>query len=123
MPSRFPRRLFALALWAAVGLVALIATAMWSILARRTGIYVTSGISYTAWGWVAITGGDVAMLVGGDTVWVRETTASIQFIATALAIISLVVFSMRLMGAYPSPSDNAAEEESETSSSNRRSRS
>lgn len=107
-----------LALWAAVGLIALVATAMWGILARRTGVYVTSGLSFTAWSWLAIVGGDTALVNGGDPIWVRETVASLQFLATALAIISLVVFAMRLMGAYPSPSDNAAEQE-ENDTSNR----
>jgi hypothetical protein len=100
-----------LALWAAVALVALVATAMWAILARQTGVYVTSGVSYTAWSWLALTGGDTALVNGGDPIWVRETVASLQFVALALAIISLVVFAMRLMGAYPSPKDNAAETE------------
>jgi TRAP-type mannitol/chloroaromatic compound transport system permease small subunit len=100
-----------LALWAAVALVALVATAMWAILARQTGVYVTSGVSYTAWSWLALTGGDTALVNGGDPIWVRETVASLQFVALALAIISLVVFAMRLMGAYPSPQDNAAETE------------
>jgi hypothetical protein len=100
-----------LALWAAVALVALVATACWSILARKTGVYVTSGLSFTTWSWLALTGGDTALVNGGDLVWVRETIASLQFSAIALAIISLVVFAMRLLGAYPSPQNNAAEEE------------
>lgn len=98
-----------LALWAAVGLVALVATALWAVLARQTAVYVTSGISFTAWSWLAIVGGDVALVNGGDLIWVRETTASLQFVALALALISLVVVTMRLMGAYPSPAANAAE--------------
>lgn len=100
-----------LALWAAVALVALVATLLWAIAARKTGVYVTSGIAFVGWSWLALTGGDVAMLSAGGPVWVRQTTASLQFIALALAIISLVVFSMRLLGAYPSPSENAAESE------------
>jgi hypothetical protein len=100
-----------LALWAAVGLVALATTALWAILARETGVYVTSGLSFVAWGWVAIVGGDVALVVAGDPVWVRQSTASIQFIALAMAVISLIVLVMRLMGAYPSPESNAAENE------------
>lgn len=100
-----------LALWAAVGLIALVATALWAILARQTGVYVTSGLSFTAWSWLGITGGDVGMLTAGGHVWVRQTTASLQFVAVALAIISLVVFTMRLMGAYPTPQNNAAESE------------
>jgi hypothetical protein len=100
-----------LALWAAVALVALVATALWAILARQTGVYVTSGLSFTAWSWLALTGGDTALVNGGDPIWVRQTIASLQFVALALAIISLVVFAMRLMGAYPSPQDNAAKTE------------
>jgi len=102
-----------LALWAAVALVALSSTALWAILARETGVYVTSGLSFTAWSWVAIVGGDVALVVAdGDPVWVRESVASLQFVALALAVISLVVLIMRLMGAYPSPASNAAEADS-----------
>jgi len=101
-----------LAVWSAVVLVALSATLLWAILARKTGVYVTSGLSFTTWSWVAIVGGDVALANGGDPIWVRTTTASLQFVALALAVISLVVFSMRLMGAYPSPKNNAAEAES-----------
>lgn len=100
-----------LALWAAVAVVALVATVMWAVLARQTAVYVTSGISFTAWAWLSIVGGDVALVNGGDPIWVRETIASLQFVALALSIISLVVFAMRLMGAYPSPQDNAAEKE------------
>jgi len=100
-----------LALWAAVALVALVATALWAILARETGVYVTSGLSFTAWSWLAITGGDVAMFVGGEPVYVRETIASLQFVCLALAFISLIVFVMRTFGAYPSPQTNAAESE------------
>ncbi len=100
------------AIWAAVVLVGLSATLLWAILARQTGVYVTSGLSFTAWSWVAITGGDVALANGGDPIWIRTTTASIQFVALALAVISLVVLVMRLMGAYPSPTSNAAEAES-----------
>lgn len=102
-----------LALWAAVGLVALVATVFWAIAARETGVYVTAGISFVSWSWLALTGGDVAMLgVGGEPVFVRTTTASLQFVCLALAIISLVVFAMRLFGSYPSPAENAAESES-----------
>lgn len=101
-----------LAMWSAVGLVALTATLLWAILARKTGVYVTSGLSFTAWSWVAIVGGDVAIVNAGDPIFLRTTTASVQFIALALAVISLVVFSMRLLGAYPSPQSNAAEAES-----------
>lgn len=100
-----------LALWAAVALVALVATAFWGFLARQTGVYISSGLSFTAWSWLALTGGDTALVNGGDPIWVRETVASLQFVAVALAVISLVVFAMRLMGAYPSPEDNAAETE------------
>ena len=98
--------------YAAVGLVALISTSLWAILARKTGVYVSAGLSWTAWSWLAIVGGDVAMVNRGDPVWIREMTASIQWIALAMAVISLVVIAMRLMGAYPSPQNNAAEEES-----------
>lgn len=99
-----------LALWSAVALVALVATALWAILARETAVYVTSGLSFTAWSWLAIVGGDVALVSrGGELIWMRETVASLQFVAIALAIISLVVFSLRLFGAYPSPQTNAAE--------------
>jgi len=100
------------AIWAAVVLVGLTSTLLWAILARQTGVYVTSGLSFTAWGWVAIVGGDVALANGGDPIWIRTTTASLQFVAVALAVISLIVFSLRLLGSYPSPSSNAAENES-----------
>lgn len=102
-----------LALWSAVALVALTATAMYAILARRTGVYVTSALAFMTWSWLAIVGGDVGMLNGGDTVFVRQTTASLQFAALALAFISLIVFTMRMLGAYPSPQDNAADAEEE----------
>jgi hypothetical protein len=99
-----------LALWAAVAVVALLATASWALVARQTAVYVTSGLSFTSWSWLALTGGDVAMITRtGATVWIRQSTASIQFVALALAIISLVVFSLRLLGAFPSPTENAAE--------------
>ena len=98
-----------LALWTAVALIALVATAFWAFFARETGVYISAGISWTAWAWIAITGGDVALANSGNPIWVRETTASIQFIAIAMAVISLVVIVMRLMGAYPSPEANAAE--------------
>lgn len=98
-----------LALWSAVALVALVATVLWAVLARETAVYVTSGLSFTTWSWLAITGGDVALVNGGDLVWMRQSLASLQFVALAMAVISLVVFSIRLMGAYPSPSENAAE--------------
>lgn len=97
-----------LALWAAVALVALSTTACWALLARETGVYVTAGLSFTCWGWLAISGGDVAMLTADGIQWVR-VVASLQFTALALSIISLVVFSLRLLGAYPSPQQNAAE--------------
>lgn len=100
-----------LALWAAVAVVALVATSFWAILARETGVYVTSGLSFTTWGWLAITGGDTALILSESAgpLWVRETVASLQFVCLALAVISLVVFSLRLMGSYPSPQQNAAE--------------
>ncbi len=98
-----------LALWAAIGLVALSSTACYALVARTTGVYVTSGIAFTCWSWLAITGGDVALVMRDGPVWVRQSTASLQFVALALAIISLVVFSLRLLGAYPSPQENAAE--------------
>lgn len=98
-----------LALWAAVALVALVATALWAFLARQTGVYVSSGLSFVAWSWLSLTGGDVALVVNGAPLWVRDTVSSLQFTCLALAVISLVVFSLRLMGAYPSPQENAAE--------------
>lgn len=100
-----------LALWTAVALVGLVATVLWGIAARQTGVYVTSGVSFTCWAWVSIVGGDVALVNQGNPIWVRETAASLQFVALALAVISLVVFSARMMGAYPSPQTNAAEAE------------
>lgn len=112
-----------LALWAAVALVALVSTALWGIAARQTGVYVTSGVSFVAWGWVSLVGGDVALANAGDPIWVRESAASIQWIALALAVISLVVFITRMMGAYPSPQTNAAEAEDQqatTSTTNER---
>lgn len=90
-----------LALWAAVALVALVATSLWAVLARDTAVYVTSGISFTAWAWLGIVGGDVALVNGGDPIWVRQTIASLQFVCIALALVSLIVFAIRLMGAYP----------------------
>ena len=99
-------------LWVAVATVALISTATWAVLARQTGVYVTSGLSFTAWAWCAIVGGDTAMVATGTEtalLWMRQTAASLQYVMLALAIISLVVFSLRLLGAYPSPRDNAAE--------------
>lgn len=104
-----------LALWAAVALVALVATACWAILARETAVYVSSGLSFTAWAWLAIAGGDVGMWTATGQQWIR-VTASLQFTALALAIISLVVFSLRLLGAYPSPQQNAAESTDSTTS-------
>lgn len=105
-----------LALWAAVAVVALVSTAFWAIMARETGVYVTTGISFTAWGWLSLTGGDTALVfAGAGPMWVRESVASLQFVCLALAIISLVAFSMRLFGAYPSPQQNAAETESRES--------
>jgi len=100
-----------LALWAAVAAVALVSTLLWAFLARETGVYVSAGVSWTTWSWLAITGGDTAMLVAGDPVYVRETVASLQFVAIAMAVISLVVIVMRLFGAYPSAQNNAAESE------------
>lgn len=98
-----------LALWAAVALVALVATALWAFLARQTGVYVSSGLSFVAWSWLSLTGGDTALVVDGTPLWMRETLSSLQFTALALAIISLVVFALRLFGSYPSPQQNAAE--------------
>lgn len=98
-----------LALWAAVALVALVATAFWGFLARETGVYVSSGLSFVAWSWLSLTGGDTALVTADGPIWMRETVGSLQFTALALAVISLVVFSLRLLGAYPTPSTNAAE--------------
>jgi hypothetical protein len=98
-----------LALWAAVALVALVATSMWAVLARETAVFVTSGLSFVAWSWLAIVGGDVALVNGGDPIWMRESLASLQFVALAFAIISLLVLSLRLFGSSPSPDRNAAE--------------
>lgn len=99
-----------LALWSAVALVALVATALWAVLARETAVYVTSGLSFTTWSWLSIVGGDVALVNrGGELIWMRQTIASLQYVAIALAIISLVVFALRLLGSYPSPQQNAAE--------------
>lgn len=96
----------------AVAIVALVSTALWAVLARKTAVYLSSGLSFTTWSWLAIVGGDVAMISDGQVFWIRQSTASVQFVALALAVISLVAFSMRLMGAYPSPQENAAESES-----------
>lgn len=101
-----------LAMYFAVAVVTLSATAMWAILARETAVYITSGLSFVGFSWLAIVGADVAMLSPtGELVWMRTTLASIQFIALAMAVVSLVVFGLRLFGAYPSPNQNAAEDE------------
>lgn len=99
-----------LALWAAIALVALSATACWALVARQTAVYVTSGLSFTAYSWLALTGGDTALVMAGGPTWVRQSVASLQYVALALALISLVVFVLRLFGAYPSPTANAAED-------------
>lgn len=101
-----------LAMFFAVAAVTLVATAMWAILSRETAVYVTSGLSFVGYSWLAIVGADVGMVSPtGEIVWMRTTLASLQFIALAMAIVSLVVFSLRLFGAYPSPTQNAAEDE------------
>jgi len=98
-----------LTLWLAVGSVTLIATSLWAIMARETGVFVTSGLSYTGYSWLALTGGDVAMMsISGTTTYIRDGIPPLQFVATAMAIVSLLVFTMRLFGAYPSPTNNAA---------------
>lgn len=98
-----------LTIWFAVGAVVLIATALWAIAARQTAVYITSAISFVGWSWLSLTAGDVALITDtGATVWVRQSLAPIQFVAVSMAVISLVVFVMRLMGAYPSPEQNAA---------------
>lgn len=93
----------------AVATVALVSTLLWAIAARQTAVYVTSGMSFVSWSWLGIVGSDVALVTETQTIWLRPSMASIQFIAVAMAIVSLVVFSLRLFGAYPSPSTNAAE--------------
>jgi hypothetical protein len=95
----------------AVGTVALVSTAMWAILARETAVYVTSGLSFVGFSWLAIVGADVAMVTESQTIWLRTTFASLQLVGLALAIVSLVVFVLRLFGAYPSPETNAADNE------------
>lgn len=100
-----------LSLYFAVAVVTLVATAMWAILARETAVYVTSGLSFVGYAWLAIVGADVAMVsASGEIVWMRTTLASLQFVALAMAIVSLVVFGLRLFGSYPSPTQNAAED-------------
>jgi len=111
-----------LALWSAVAVVALVATAFWGFLARETAIYISSGVSFVTWSWLALTGGDTALVNGGDPIFVRETLASLQFVCLALAVISLVVFTLRLFGSYPSPDRNAAESEGSAGQSSRRGR-
>ena len=109
------------ALWAAVLAVGLATTALWAILARKTGVFVTSGISFVSYSWAAVVGGDVAMLTQtGDVVYLRDGLPALQFALTALAIISLVVFGLRVFGAYPSPTNNAAEHESGSTDTQRR---
>lgn len=101
------------ALWISVVAVGLITTAMWAILARKTGVFVTSGLSIVAYSWAAVVGGDVAMLTTSGPVYLRDGLPALQFALTALAVISLVVFGLRVFGAYPSATNNAAEYESE----------
>jgi len=98
-----------LALWSAVAVVALVATSLWAFLARETGVYISSGVSFVTWSWLALTGGDTALVNGGDPIFVRQTLASLQYVCLALAVISLVVVVLRLFGSYPSPDRNAAE--------------
>lgn len=110
-----------LALYFAVAAVTLIATSAWALLARKRAVYLTSGISFVGYAWLSLVGADVALVTrSGAVVWLRETLVSVQYVALALAIISLLVFTLRLLGAYPSPSDNAAEDEQ---SANRQTRS
>lgn len=98
-----------LVLFFAVGAVALVATLLWAVVARQTAVYISSGISFVSWSWISLVGSDVALVTETQTIWLRPSMASIQFVAVAMAIVSLVVFSLRLFGAYPSPSQNAAE--------------
>ena len=90
-----------LALWAAVALVALFATAFWLVLARDTGVFISSGLSFIAWAWLSLTGGDAGLVQGATTVLVRESVASLQYAALAMAVVSLLVFIMRIFGGYP----------------------
>lgn len=101
-----------LALYFAVAVVTLAATSMWAILARKNAVYLTSGLSFAGYSWLALVGADVALVTAaGERVWLRESLASVQLVALALAVISLLVFTLRLLGAYPSPNENAADEE------------
>jgi len=95
-----------LALYFGVAVVTLIATSAWAILFQERAVYLSSGISFVGYAWLALVGADVALVTtGGDPVWLRETLASVQYVALALAIVSLLVFTLRLLDAYPSPQD------------------
>lgn len=112
-----------LALYFAVAIVTLVATASWAILAQQRAVYLTSGLSFVGYAWLALVGADVAIVTTtGDPVWLRETLASVQYVALALSIVSLLVFTLRLLGAYPSPQENAAENEQTTDRTTRSTR-
>lgn len=109
-----------LILWLGAVTIAFVSTGFWAIFARKTGVFVTSGLSFTAFSWAAIVGGDVAMLTQtGQPVYLRDGLPALQFALTALAVISLVVFALRVFGAYPSPTNNAAEHESQETTNER----
>lgn len=112
-----------LALYFAVAVVTLTATACWALLAQKRAVYLTSGLSFVGYAWLSLVGADVAMITtSGDRVWLRETLASVQWVALALAIVSLLVFVLRLLGSYPSPDENAADEEQTTDRTTRSTR-
>jgi len=104
-----------LSLWTAVVAVGLFATLLWAVAARKTGVFVTSGLSFVCYSWAAVVGGDVAIISNtGELQYITDGLPALQFALTALSIISLVVFGLRVFGAYPSPTNNAAEHESQT---------
>jgi hypothetical protein len=93
-------------LWLAVGAFSLSMTAAWMYSPRR--LTVSTLLAGTGWAWLTVTGGSVERITQDGTRVALEMV-SLQYLTTALALLSFLALLMHQFGHYPPTDDPDAE--------------
>jgi len=86
--------------WFALAGFATLLTAMWLVIQPRERVYLTSGLSFISWSTAAVAAPSLRRRTLDGTA-VNVGAPTLQYIAAALALVSLLVFALYYFELYP----------------------
>lgn len=89
-------------LWLSVGVFSMLMTGGWLFASRRTTV--TTLLAGVGWSWLTVTGGSVERITESGSRVALEMV-SLQYLTTALALLSFLALVLHQFGHYP-PTDD-----------------